>query len=113
MRGLVQRPAQGGRALAGEMARGAVGVGLVDGDVHPGVADDVARVGEAADVAELRDDGDRGQLADAVELAHECASAGLFAGDRPQFAVKRGQLELERVDHVQGDLELFARSRRE
>jgi hypothetical protein len=42
---------------------------------HPRVAHDVARVGEPAGVAELGDDRDRGQIADAVELARERASA--------------------------------------
>ena len=81
LRCFVERPAQRGRALAGEMPGGAVIVGLVDGDVQAGVADDVAGVLEAADVAELGEDRDRGQLADAVDLLDQRAAAGLLAGD--------------------------------
>ena len=38
LRGFIQRPAQRGRALAGEVAGRAVLVGLVDGDVEPALA---------------------------------------------------------------------------
>jgi hypothetical protein len=48
---LVQRPAQRGRTLAGEVALGPLGVGGVDGDVEPGVAHGVIGGGEAAGVA--------------------------------------------------------------
>ena len=67
--GFIQRPAQRGWSLAGEVAWGAVLVGLVDGDVQSGVAHGVAGAGEAAGVAELGEDRDRGQLPDPVDLS--------------------------------------------
>ena len=80
LRGFVERPAQRGWSLAGEVPGGAVIVGLVDGDVQPGVADDVAGVVEAADVAELGEDRDRGQLPDPVDLRRSAPGSPAACG---------------------------------
>ena len=64
LRGLVQRPAQRRRALAGEVPRGAIIVGLLHGDVQAAVTDDVPGAREAAGVTELGQDRHGGQFAD-------------------------------------------------
>jgi hypothetical protein len=80
---------------------------LVDGDVQAGVADRVARVLKAARVAELGQDRDRRQRADPVDLLGQCAAAGLRARVRAQREVDRPDLQLDRVDHLQGDRQLL------
>src|SRR5215210_1202726 len=94
LRGLEERPAQRGRALAREVPGGAALVGLVDGDVQPGVADGATRGGEAPCVAEFGEDRHGGQLADAV-VAHERPAAWLAAGVEAQLAGDRRRQAVE------------------
>jgi hypothetical protein len=82
--GLERRPAQRRRALAGEPARGALGVRLRDGDVEAGVADRLARAREPRGVAELGQERDRGQRADAVV---RCAAGPDRRRSRPGAAI--------------------------
>ena len=62
----------------------------------------------AADVAELTERDQRGQLAHPIE-AHQCAAAGLAAGELAQLALERSDLGVDRVDHRQRDLDPLAR----
>jgi hypothetical protein len=94
--------------LAGEAARRATRVGLVDGDVQAGVAHGLARGGEAARVAELGEDRDRRQRADPV-VAHQRAAAGLALGVLAQLLVQRHELGVVGVDQGKRDGDLLAR----
>ena len=58
LRSFIERPAQRGRSLAGEMPGRAALVGLLDGDIQAGVPDRVAGVLEPAGVTELSNDRD-------------------------------------------------------
>ena len=113
LRGLIQRPAQRGRPLAAQMPGRAVLVGLFDGDVQAAVADDVTGVLKPAGVAELGEDRDRRQLADAVDLIDQRPAAGLLACIGAQREIERGELQVDRVDHLKRDRELLARRARE
>ncbi len=89
--GLIERPAQRGRSLSGEMPWGTAGIGLVDGDIQAGVTNGVARVLKAAGVAELSEDRDRGQLPDPVDLIDQRPAAGLLAGVGPEATRRAGR----------------------
>ena len=86
--GLIERPAQRGRALAGEVPGRAALVGGMHGDVHAAVADHLARGGEPAEspssarIATLR------ERADPV-VAHQRPAPWLAAGVAAQLAVNR------------------------
>src|SRR4051794_17840122 len=101
LRRLIERPAQRGRALAGQMPGSPALVGLVDGDVQAGVANGMPRREEPVRVAELGEDRDRRQRADPV-VAHQGPAAGLAAAPvGTQLARKRRGLGVEGVDDAQ------------
>jgi hypothetical protein len=109
--GLVQRPTQHRRALVREVAGSAPGVGLVEGDVQAGVADSVVGACEAAAVAELGEDRGRADRPDPVQALAQRAAAGLPGGERAQLPVERHQLQVEHVEHAQGERDELAAGR--
>jgi len=78
-------------------------------DIQPGIPDGLARRRESVGVAELSEDRDRGQPAD-PELTHRRSAARLAARKRAQLLVQRRELNIERIDHLQRDRDLLARS---
>ena len=89
LRGLIQRPAQRGRSLSGEVPGRAAFVRGMDGDVHSAVADRLARGGEPAAVAELGEDHDARQRADPVMRGLQRPTAGLAACVGAQLLIER------------------------
>src|SRR5207302_8853431 len=84
LRGLIERPAQRGCALLGELAHAAATVGAIDADVDAGHPHRLARAVQARDVAELGEDRWRGHAADA-EQALERLAAALAAREGAQL----------------------------
>ena len=90
LRGLVQRPAQRGRSLPGQVPGGATLVRGVDGDVHSSVTDRLAGGGEPAAVAELGQDHHRGERPDPVmrPAARDTRAGGVRRRAAPYRAVR-------------------------
>ena len=97
---LVQRPAQQGRALLGQVSGGALAVGGVHGDVQAGVAHRLTGGAEAAGVTHHCPDRRGGDRPDPV-LGLQRHTAGLLPGERTDLAVQRIQLGVQRIEHPQ------------
>ena len=108
LRGLVERPAQRGRALPGQVPRSPSFVRRVHGDVHPAVADRLARAREPLAVAELSQDHDARQRADPVVRGLQRPTPRLAARVGAQVLIERRDPDLERVDHPKRDRDLLA-----
>ena len=76
-------------------------------DIDPGAADRLTRGVHARNVPELGQAHQRGQLPDPVD-AHERLAPGLTASDRFQVALDPRDLDLQQVDHLQGDQDSLA-----
>src|SRR5919109_3681829 len=108
LRRLIKRPAQLRRALLGELAGPRAPIGAMDADVEAGASDRLARGREPGNVAELAEDHRRGQLTDAV-VGHQRPTARLAAGCPAQLALDRGELAVDRRDHLERDLDPLPR----